>query len=131
MAFEIHRNSFPGLAASNIAPFAPVKLAPGALDRGLIPAATVTDEILGVTHATALRGEAVSVHEENDYAKVQAAASLGVGANVAVASSNFGFGPVAAASGVARFRAGVAVSPAAAGEFFTIKVSPRQLGGLA
>lgn len=86
-----------------------------------------------MAHATALRGESVAVHVDGEVVKVIAAASMGPGADVHIASGASGrFQPVAGASGTANTSVGQNVSgAAAAGEVFSLYVSPRQLGGLA
>jgi hypothetical protein len=62
--------------------------------------------------------------------RVPAGGSLGHGADVGVASTNGALGPVSAASGVARYRVGQALTAAAAGETFSLYVNPKQLSGL-
>lgn len=130
MAFELHRGGFPGIAASNILPKQVVQLAAGAVERGFIPVASNNDRPFGITHATALRTEGVTVHEEHSVAKAIAVASVGVGAAVGHASANGALGPVVGASGITRYAVGYAVNAAAAGETLSVYVKPHQLSNL-
>lgn len=117
-------------AASIIHPKMPVKLDTTA-DQVTLVAAT-TDEPLGMTGlATAAQGGRAVVYGPGNRVKAIAGASLGANANIGLASTNGALGPVAAASGVVRWRVGTSREAAAAGETFTVYVSPRQLSGLA
>lgn len=117
----------PFTAASAIVGPAPVKLAATGTRR-VIPAAANTDEIQGfVSNASYAVGEGITVYGENSVVEAVAAASLGPGADVGIASSNGALGPVAAASGVARFRVGRSFEGAAAGEKFSLYVKPARL----
>lgn len=132
MAFELHRTAFPGIAASNLVPRTVVKLADGSQDRAVCGATNNTEMPLGISLASGLRGEAVTVHDRGNVVKVVAAASLGVGADVNLAAAGtHSLAPVAGASGAARWSVGQAVSSAAAGEVFSLYVNPRQLSNLA
>lgn len=135
MAGELHR---PGLqytvkAASAINPRKPVTF-------------VGTSELLAVPIGSGLTGvrvngftgggtvgasgaEFVTIYEEGNIVKVKAAASIGVAAEAGVASTNGDLGPVAQASGTLKYTAGIALSPADAGEFFSLYVKPRTLGG--
>lgn len=123
---------FPAIAGSAIRPGEVVKFG-GGVDRGVIPiVATSSEFAVGVVDtrvATALPGEALTVYETGAIVEGLAVASMGVGGEVAVASTNCGFAPVAAASGVARNSVGVALSPAVAGEYFSLYIRPRALSG--
>lgn len=122
MAFELHRHAFPGIAATHVAARQVVKLAPGAIERGVMPAAAA-DEPIGVALTTATAGNAVTVHEQQSVAKVVAAASLGAAANVGVVGATTSLGPVASGS----MRTGQSVAAAQPGEVFSLYVNPRQL----
>lgn len=129
MAFElINTNQFPGLAASVIQDKQVVTLTTG--ERGVCPAAAATTEPHGITVASALLGEAVTVYAQGNYCKAIAAASMGAGANVGVIGATRSLGLSAGASGVANWRVGKTVTAAAAGEVVTIYVNPMQLSGL-
>jgi hypothetical protein len=123
---------FPAIAGSAIRPSEVVKFG-GGVERGVIPiVATSSEFAFGVIDnrvASAAPGQAVTVYETGAVVEGLAVASMGVGAEVAVASANGGFAPVAAASGVARNSVGVAQTPAAAGEYFALYVRPRALSG--
>lgn len=117
----------PFTAASALKPFDPVRLSASAA-RSVIPAATNNVEIQGfISNASAIVGEGVTVYGENSVVEGVAAASLGPGADIGIASTNGALGPVAAASGVARFRVGKSFEAAAPGERFSLYVKPRPL----
>lgn len=128
MAYELHRNAYPGLAASAINSRVPVGRAAG--ERAVVPVATSGAEPFGISLASAAQGEAVTVLDHHSVAKAVAAASLGGGAPLGVASTNGALGPIAGASGVARFQVGISEHAAAAGEVVSVFVNPRQLSGL-
>jgi hypothetical protein len=85
---------------------------------------------LGVTIATVTASQAAAVYAHDNVVKAIAAASLGVGAEVGVASTNGNFGPITGASGVTKWATGRALTAAAAGERFSLLVQPRQLSNL-
>lgn len=133
MAFEIHDAglAFPGLAASNVQPGQVVSLAAGT-ERGIQPCASNNLRPFGVSFAVATQGDAVTVHAIGNIVKTIANASVGVGAELTVASgSATGVAPVSGASGVERWSVGQSVTAAAAGETLSVYVHPRQLGLLA
>lgn len=132
-AFELHTNGFPGIAASAIAMGAVVGLDVGDVQRQVLPLATVNAEPHGIALASAVNpGDGIPViNRIGDVIKVTAIASLGHGADVGIASTNGGLGPITGASGVVKWRVGRAVTAAAASEVFSLYVSPRELGGLA
>ncbi|MCA1655151.1 MAG: hypothetical protein LC635_01490 [Pseudonocardiaceae bacterium] len=132
MAFEIiNQDQYPGIAASAIQDRQVVAITTG--ERWVVPIATSGTEPHGIEGrgASAAQGEGVTIMGAGNYCKAIAAASLGAGANVGVVGATRSLGLAAAASGVAGWRVGRSVTPAAAGEVFTFYVSPRQLGGLA
>lgn len=129
MAFELHRHEgFPGKAASQVNARQPVRLVNA--ERGVGPATDNTVEVFGIAGATAAPGEAVTVYDAKHVAKAVAAASVGAGANVGVASPNGALGPIAGASGAARHRVGQTVQEAREGEVVSVYVNPQQLSGL-
>lgn len=123
---------FPAIAGSAIRPGEVVKFG-GAVERGVIPIAATSSEfavgVIDTRVGSAAPGDAVTVYEVGAVVEGLAVASMGVGAEVAVASTNGGFAPVTAASGVARNSVGVVQTPAAAGEYFALYVRPRALSG--
>lgn len=140
MAFERIKwdDAFPGIAASNINAGQAVGFTASALERQVFPLASVGGsyaEPFGIAFATAGPAGAASVGltvacpvlDYGNTVKVTAIGSLGVGADIGVASTNGGLAPVAAASGVDVWRVGKSVSPANAGEVFSLYVSPRLL----
>ena len=131
MAIELHRSGFPGIALATIMPRTPVRLAPtGSQDRAVVPVVNTTEPVLGFSGDQVTRpGEALAVYDDGNVVKAVAAASVGIGAEVGIASSNGAMAPVAGASGVARHSSGQSVTAAAAGEVFSIYVRTRQLSG--
>lgn len=98
----------------------------------VVPVASVNDQPFGVAHDVASSvGDVIPVYGPHNVAKVVAAASIGVGADAGVASTNGNLGPVTAASGVVKYRVGYSLTAAAAGETFSLFVAPRQLSGIA
>ncbi|MCL4836422.1 MAG: hypothetical protein KJ058_00465 [Thermoanaerobaculia bacterium] len=106
-------------------------------DRVAVPVASGNEDVIGLTIATgASVGNTVGVAVAG-YAKAVAAASLGAGCRVGVASTNGALGPVGA-SGLAahvasagavepKFQVGRALEAAAAGAIFTVLVDPQQI----
>lgn len=144
-AFELFRWTFPAIAASAVNPGQPVQFTvatAGTLpaDRQVIPVGSSNLEPFGVALATAAPlsatppfSAAVGVVDRGNTIKVTAGASLGVGADVGVATTGLAgniYGPIAAASGTDTWRVGKAVSPAAAGEVFGLYVDPRMLSAV-
>jgi hypothetical protein len=140
MAFELYRWTFPGIAGTLIAAGNALQLVvatalSGPVERTFVPISTVNVEPFGVALATAAGAAAtppfsaaVPVVDLANTIKVTAAASVGAGADVGIASGGTtGFGPVSGSSGIDVWRVGKAVSPAAAGEVFGLYVSPRML----
>jgi hypothetical protein len=128
MAFEIiNTNQYPGLAASVIQDRQVVTMTTS--ERGVCPVAAATVEPHGITIASALLGEAVTVMGQGNYAKAVAAASLGFGTLVGVTGATRSLGLAAGASGSVVWAVGRSCTAAAAGEVFTFYVNPRQLSG--
>lgn len=133
MAFELTRDDeqFSLPAASVVLPRTAVKLA-GTSVLFVLPCGSVNDEPFGTVKATAgasglNQGERVAIYEHANYVKMIAGASLGVGADVGVGSSNGVMKPIVAATGSIIWRVGKSITPAAAGDVFTVYVSPKQL----
>jgi len=131
-------------AASAMAQWVPVgpAAAGSQLSETVIPLADTTVLPLGINTATIpTYGGAAAVAIKGQQAYGIAAASLGMGAQVAIASTNGALGPVVAsgipaiASGVpaavaavaARFAVGRALKNAATGDYFPILVDPAQV----
>jgi hypothetical protein len=95
-----------------------------------VPAATNNVRPLGVTIASGAQGDSIAVYGHGNTVKAVAAASLGFGSEVGVASTNGNLGPITGASGVTKWAVGQALESAAAGETFSLLVSPRQLSNL-
>jgi hypothetical protein len=144
MAFELYRWTFPAIAASAISAGQPVQFTVATAgtspaDRQVVPLGSVNLEPFGIALATANYAAAtppfsagVGIVDRGNTIKVTAIASLGVGADVGVGTNIAGQAsgwavPVAAASGVDTWRVGKAVSPAAAGEVFSLYVDPFRL----
>ncbi len=133
MAFELHRD--PGLsciAASAMAAQTVVTWDVADVQAQVLAVATVNVEPIGLTRSVASSaGDAVTVYDDDHIVKAVAAASLGAGADIGVASTNGALGAVTAgASGVVKWRLGKSVTAAAAGETFSLSIKPRQLSGL-
>ena len=120
-------NALPFTAASALTPRAPVRLS-ASVARAVIPAATNNVEIQGfIGAASAGVGVGVTVYGQDSIVEAIAVASIGPGAAVGIGSTNGALGPVAAASGVARYAVGRSIEGAAAGEIFSLYVSPTLL----
>jgi hypothetical protein len=123
---------FPAIAGSALRPGEVVKFG-GGVERGVIPVVATSSEfaagVLDTRVGSAAQGEAVTVYEQGAVVEALAVASMGQGAEVAVASANGGFAPVASASGVTRNSVGVSQTPAAPGEYFSLYIRPRALSG--
>lgn len=131
MPRELHRSGYPLVAASAVNAGAALTIASGA-DERCVPVASLNIRPLGIALATgATVGHAVTVLDEGNTVVVTAAASVGRGAEIGVASTNGALGPVAGASGSVAFSVGQSLSAGAAGEDISIYVNPRQLSGLA
>lgn len=133
MAFELHR---PGLqraikAASAILPRQAVCLG-GSSALHALPCATNSQRPFGLNGnatggASGLNAEqAIVVYERQNYVKAIAAASVGVGAEVEVASSNGALGPAQMITASGHWAVGISQTPAAAGEVFTVLIEPRK-----
>lgn len=111
----------------------------------VVPLTNASQRPYGITQATgASPGLSVAVFESPGVAKAIAAASLGFGAEVSLASVGVAsaaqsnslatttlLGPASVgASGSAEWAIGVALTPALAGEVFSVKLEPRQVSGL-
>lgn len=129
MSYDLIHSSFPAIAASNVSARTLVALTTSG-QRAVVPLATNTTRPLGIVNNAASRGDAVTVYDPGNVVKVTAAASIGRGAEVGIASTNGSFGPISGASGVSIFSAGQSTEAAAAGEKFALYVSPRQLSNL-
>jgi hypothetical protein len=133
MAFELYRWTFPGIAASAINAGAALQLSASAVERQFIPISSSNIEPFGVALASAggtSLTQAVPVVDVGNTIKVTAIASLGCGADVGVASTNGGLGPVSGASGVLTWAVGKSVSNAGAGEVFALYVKPVRLSAV-
>ena len=114
----------PFTAASALRPYQPVKVAATGV-RKVVPVSADTDEIQGfIGGASAGIDVGVTVYGENSVVEAVAAASVGPGADVGVASTNGALGPAASGS----FRVGRSFEGAAAGEHFSIYVKPGKVG---
>lgn len=136
MAYEQINRTLSFQVASLVAPNTPVFMS-ASTAREVVPCSTHGQRPVGVTGdvgsatVAASRGFQVGVHTNGNVVRAIAAASLGNGAEVGVASTNGALGPVQGASGASVWSVGQAVTSAAAGSKFTIIVQPRQLSNLA
>lgn len=127
MAWTNHRARDPKIVASAaIANFVPVKSLAGTADK-VVLAASVNDYPIGMVAATgASAGNPIAVITDG-ICKAIAAASLGAGGEVGVASTNGALGPVAGASGFTKYAVGEAQNNAAAGDTFSVKLRIHQI----
>src|SRR5207237_2670177 len=95
MAFDLRRYApLPGVAASAINVGQSVQLDVGDVQRQFLPVATNNVEPIGVAEASAAAADPVTVADDGHVKKVVAAASIGQGADVGVASTNGNYGPI-------------------------------------
>lgn len=124
MAFVHHKHEhqFPVKAGSTLNPRVPVFLG-GTSGLLCFPAGSNQDTVYGFNgDATFLAGEVAAIYEEMNIVKAVAAASVGAGALVGIASDNGSLSPAAAASG--RFAVGRTFAPAGAGEVVSVRITP-------
>lgn len=123
MAFELHRNGFPAIAASAMNAQAAVALDVGDVQRQVVAPASGA-RVFGVALATAITaGDPVTVLDRGNVVKVTAAASLGAGQSVNILGATTSYGAVASGS----WAMGQAVTGALAGEIFSLYIDPRLL----
>lgn len=112
--------------ASNVLAKTPVRIVGSSLPL-VIPCGTNAVDAAGFVDAAATVGEQVTIYKDTNVVKAVAAASLGVGVAVGVASDNGALSPAAVASG--RFQVGISKTPAAAGETFSVEVKVLKVNG--
>lgn len=128
MAYFVHRgdDSLPKLAASAINAFAPVFSSASSGDEVITCSNALTHEPIGFAIATAASpGEPVAVMYEG-VTKAKCAASVGVGANVGVASTNGALGPSTASAGA--WKVGISQKAALPGETFSVLIKILKVG---
>jgi hypothetical protein len=127
MAWTLHRDTFPKIVASAaLVANVPVKPLAGTADK-VVLAASVNDYPLGFTIASgASAGNPIAIVTEG-VVKAICSASVGAGAEVGVASTNGGLGPVSGASGLTKYVVGEAQNSAAAGDTFSVQLRVRQI----
>lgn len=144
MAYVEDRFSFPKKIASVTPPYSIVTLDPGKVDQVVLLTNASQRPYGQITATGATAGAGVTVYENPSYVKAIAAASLGAGAEVSLASIGVAsavqsnslatttlLGPASVgASGAAEWAVGVAQTNAVGGEIFTVKLEPRQVSGL-
>lgn len=144
MSSRLVQHALPRNAASDIGPYAPVKVfGASAGFRTVVGIATANEEPVGVTgEVGAGGGKPVTVYDPGNDMKGYAGATILSGADVGVVgattvagpSGNYSqplLGPVRGASGGIVYRVGQANGPAIPGQIFSFYVNPRQLSGLA
>lgn len=108
------------------------------VDETVVPANSVTQDVVGLTRATVGTYGVPAAIVVGGIAKAVAAASLGAGARVGIASTNGALGPVtpsglstalgsALGAAGARFQVGRALHAAAAGAFFSVLLDPAEI----
>lgn len=124
----LDRGGLPMVAASAVNADVAVRVAASGNTWSVVACSTSAQEPLGVSMASAPNpGDAVTVQDDGNIPKVTAAASLGAGADVMVGSSNGALAPANAPVGSGVWLLGKSLSPAAAGEKFSLYVRPRQV----
>lgn len=129
MAYQKLKNehNLPVVAATIILPKQPLKFA-GTSVLLAAPCATNSDRPHWFSGAaTFLTGEAVAANEAGQIVKAVAAASVGAGAEVGVASSNGALSPAALIAASGHWAVGVSLTPALAGEIFSVDIRPRKV----
>lgn len=130
MPYKITQNdsNLPKIAASNVKAMVPVK--GDTVKDQVVPAAAFTDRVIGFTQASAAQGEPVSVYTQGIVYGI-AAASMGVGAEVACATTGGQLSLITAASGVDRIAIGELQTAGAAGTEVAVLLTYRsvQTGG--
>lgn len=134
MAFENSNFALTFVAASAIRQYQPVMLvgdllAASALDNTVMPASQAAGAYIGIARGSAAIGDPVTVDMEPGVAKAVAGASIGAGALLVAGSVN-GALVVATAAGAAsviKYVIGKALVNAAAGDVFSVLLSPRQI----
>jgi hypothetical protein len=144
MAYVEDRFTIPQKIASVTPPLSIVTADAGKVDQ-VVLLTNASQRPFGSIQATgATAGAGVAVYEAPSYVKAIAAASLGAGAEVSLASVGVAsgvqsnslatttlLGPASVgASGVPAWAVGIARTAALAGEIFTVKLEPRQVSGL-
>lgn len=142
MAFTEDRFTLGFKAASAMVPKTIVTL--DSVANQVLPLTNASQRPYGAIAATGgTPGAGLAVYESPSIVKAIAAASLGYGGEVGLASIGLAsaaqmnlpatttlLGPISGASGVAKWAVGVAMSPAGAGEVFSVKLEPREVSGL-
>lgn len=124
----LNDHNLPKIAASTVKSMVPVKA--DTVKDQVVPAAAFTDKVVGLTVASAAQGDPVAVQTHGVVWGI-AAASMGVGAEVACATTGGQLSLVTAASGVDRIAIGTTESAAAANEEIAVYLTFRsvQTGG--
>jgi hypothetical protein len=143
MPYELHRYQQQQAykSASQLVPYT-VVVASG-IDKGVIINTNASQRPVGVVGASAAPGAQVTVYEMGNIVKAIAAASVGFGAEVAIASLGvstqvqggtqlatttlLGLASGLIASGTTGWTVGTSQSAAQAGEVFSVLINPRQL----
>jgi hypothetical protein len=121
----------PLVAASQILPYQPISILPGSPGENALPAASVNRYPFGICQATVASGAPVTYWVPGDVGKMQAAASMGAGAQVGVtATTGLQVGPLAvggASAGIERYAVGVLLKQAAAGDIIPVYIDPKNV----
>lgn len=125
MAFTVNQFTLPKVAASTIGAHLAVRTSASTADEVVVVATSNVNTFLGLTTATgASVGNPVPIVYDG-VAKAVAGASVGLGADVGVASTNGALGPIASAA--TQFRVGISQTAAAAGEIFSVLLRPERV----
>lgn len=139
MADYNHGDVYPFQAASAVGAWVPVfQPLASSRDEYVVPAATNSQDIIGLTIATAATYNDPVAVVTRGRAKAIAAASVGAGARVGIASANGALGPltpsgVSTALGSAlggagvRFQVGRSLKAYASGDVMTVLLDPAQI----
>lgn len=130
MSFYNHGDPIPAVAASAIGAFVPVRAASSpAGELRVVLAASLNEDVLGMTIATAASpGDPINVIG-GGWAKGRACASLGAGARVVVGSTNGRLAPAAlgAVASNVKNQVGRAMVNAVDADFFAVLIEPQQI----
>lgn len=129
MSFELHqdKHQFPApYAATGFQPRMPILLTgTSVLLAAPVPSANIKpDAVTGA--ATYATGESVAAYFSQNVVKMRAAGSVGVAADVFVASVNGGVGPSGIITASAHWILGQTLTTAAAGEIVSVFINPRK-----
>jgi hypothetical protein len=141
---EVFRETLPAFAASDVFSKQPVTIASTG-DWLVVPVASSSVEPVGIARDDQAQGYSVTVYDgPGSIIRVIAGATVAQRQDIGVSgATNYAhpvsgnvatqtfYGPVSGASGSGVYRVGVALEEANPGQYFALRVNPKQLSGLA